>query len=287
MAHRILIVDDDPDIHRMLAAAIEQPDRILDSAYDGEEGLRRAQAQDYDLVITDVNMPRLDGLAFLERLRKARPNAKAVVMTVANTPETIIRALREHAFAYFAKPFTLMAVSEMVERALAADPLGDDIEVLSASPTWLTLRLRCKLETGDRILQFLREMGTDLPAQDKESLAMAIREILVNAIEHGAGSDPDKKVIVTYVRGQRALFYYVRDPGKGFAMENLRHTALANPEQSPLEHVEVREQLGLRPGGFGILITRQIVDELIYNGPGNEVLLVKYLDGQESSTRSR
>jgi anti-sigma regulatory factor (Ser/Thr protein kinase) len=106
---------------------------------------------------------------------------------------------------------------------------------------------------------------------------MAIREILINAIEHGAGSDPQKKVIITFVRGERVLFYYVRDPGKGFAMEKLKHSALSNPEQSPIEHVEVREQLGLRPGGFGILITRQIVDELIYNAAGNEVLLVKYL----------
>ena len=45
-----------------------------------------------------------------------------------------------------------------------------------------------------------------------------------------------------------------------------------------MEHAEIREKLGMRPGGFGILMTRQLVDELIYNEQGNEVLLIKYLD---------
>ena len=63
-------------------------------------------------------------------------------------------------------------------------------------------------------------------------------------------------------------------------MEELPHAAISNPAESPVEHVEVRERLGMRPGGFGLLMTRQLVDEMIYNEVGNEVLLIKYLNGR-------
>jgi two-component system, OmpR family, response regulator len=53
---------------------------------------------------------------------------------------------------------------------------------------------------------------------------------------------------------------------------------VSNPLGSPIDHVEVRQQQGMRPGGFGIFMTRQLVDEMIYNEKGNEVLLIKYLE---------
>jgi CheY-like chemotaxis protein/anti-sigma regulatory factor (Ser/Thr protein kinase) len=274
---RILIVDDDPDVHPLLWAALEMPHRQIESAYDGLAGLERIEAAEYDLVLTDVNMPGMDGLTLLERIRAVRPQTKVVVMTVANTPENIVHAIRKQAFSYFSKPFTIQAVAELVDRALGSDVSEDDIEVLSARPNWLELRLRCKMETADRILQFFREMGMDLPAAEQQNIAAAFREILLNAMEHGAGYDPGKKVTITYVRAARAIFYYVRDPGKGFSFERLTHAAVSNPIGAPLEHTEVRQQQGLRPGGFGILMTRQLVDEMIYNEAGNEVLLIKYL----------
>ncbi len=275
---RTLIVDDDPDVHQLLVAALNAPDRHIESAYDGLAGLRMIEESPYDVVLTDVNMPGLDGLALLERIRLIRPGARVVVMTVANTPDNIIRAIRERAFAYFSKPFSLNAVADMVEQALVSLPATNEIEVLSASRNWLEIRFSCKVETADRILQFLREMETGLPAGERENVVMAFREILLNAIEHGAKADPTKKVRITYIRGERALFYHVRDPGPGFSFEKLAHAAVSNPAASPFEHTEVRKQLGLRPGGFGILMTRNFVDEMLYNEAGNEVLLIKYLD---------
>ncbi|HKW99403.1 MAG TPA: response regulator [Bryobacteraceae bacterium] len=275
---RILIVDDDPDVHQLLVAALQVEGRQIESAYNGLEGLERIRAAHYDLVMTDVNMPGLDGLELLERVHQVRPETKVVVMTVASTPENIIRAIRDRAFSYFSKPFTINAVSEMAARALAGTTADDEIEVISARPNWLGLRLRCKMETADRILQFLRELGMDLPQAEQENIATAFREILLNAIEHGGHSDPNKKVNIAYVRTVRAVLYYVRDPGKGFSFDTLAHAAVSNPLDAPFEHTEVRERLGMRPGGFGILMTRQLVDELIYSEAGNEVLLIKYLN---------
>jgi len=73
------------------------------------------------------------------------------------------------------------------------------------------------------------------------------------------------------------LLYRIADPGTGFTMEGLDHAAISHPD-NPIEHMEVRESKGLRPGGFGILMVKAKVDELIYNEAQNEVVFVKYLD---------
>jgi anti-sigma regulatory factor (Ser/Thr protein kinase) len=90
-------------------------------------------------------------------------------------------------------------------------------------------------------------------------------------------NDPTVYVTVTYTRADGALLFRVRDPGPGFSFDKLMHAAVSNPADSPAEHALNRDKLGLRPGGFGILLTRAFVDELLYNERGNEALLIKYL----------
>jgi anti-sigma regulatory factor (Ser/Thr protein kinase) len=70
----------------------------------------------------------------------------------------------------------------------------------------------------------------------------------------------------------------VKDPGQGFSLDELRHAAINNPPGDFFSHVAVRDTEGRRSGGFGLLLTKKLVDELIYNEQGNEVLLVKYVD---------
>ena len=71
--------------------------------------------------------------------------------------------------------------------------------------------------------------------------------------------------------------YRLDDPGPGFDLNNLKHAALNNPEEDPMAHMKAREEKGLRPGGLGLLLTQQMVDELVYNESRNEVVLIKYL----------
>ena len=68
------------------------------------------------------------------------------------------------------------------------------------------------------------------------------------------------------------------DPGPGFTLESLDHAAVSYPAEKPYEHVRVRQEKGLRPGGFGLLMVQQMVDELLYNEARNEVLFVKYVE---------
>jgi len=275
--HRLLLVDDDPAVHELLSAVLRRPEWHIDSAYDGLEGLGRVQARPYDLVLTDVRMPGMDGLELLHRIREIRPETKVMVMTADSTPANIVRAIREQAFSYFSKPFSPSAVAEMIAQAVNTGHWQDDIEVLSAAPQWVTLRLRCKMETADRLMQFVREMEMDFPPHERENIAAAFRELLMNAIEHGGQSDPDKRVQVTYVRTSRAIVYLIQDPGRGFSFDEIEHAAVANPPDEPTRHLEIRAGKGKRPGGFGILLTRNLVDELIYSEKGNEVLFIKYL----------
>lgn len=274
----ILIVDDDPDIHELLTAALTREDYLLEHVYDGLQALATLQAQPVDLVITDVRMPHLDGLELLKRIYQVRPGTKVLVMTAESTPSTIISSLRDHAYAYFGKPFSLDAVAEMVNRALSAPSAHGDIEVISAIPQWISLQLRCKLEVADRIIPFLQQMEAGLSPQEREDIGTAFRELLMNAIEHGGHSDPSKTVRVDYVRTARSIIHKIWDPGQGFSFNDLRHAAISNGPDAPFEHLKERDRLGLRAGGFGILVTRQLADELIYNQAGNEVLLIKYVN---------
>ena len=278
---RILVVDDDPDIHTLLSFSARDMPWQIESAYDGVEGLEKLQTPGgYDLVITDVCMPKLDGLELLERIQQISPVTPVVVMTAQNTSETIVRAIREKAFTYFSKPFSPEAVVDMISRALEAPAADDDVEVLSARPHWISFLLRCKLGIADRLVQFFRELPVDLTPDEQNDIAVAFRELLINAIEHGGHLDPEQKVEVTYIRLARAILYYVRDPGEGFSFENLAHAAVGGTPENPFGHVEVRQQAGMRAGGFGMLITKNIADEVIYNERGNQVLLVKYLPPQ-------
>ena len=80
------------------------------------------------------------------------------------------------------------------------------------------------------------------------------------------------------MRGKRMLLYRIRDPGDGFSLEELTHAAISNPPEEPVRHLEIRDAMGIRPGGFGVMLTRKLVDDLIYSEQGNDVLLIKYLE---------
>ena len=110
----------------------------------------------------------------------------------------------------------------------------------------------------------------------RDELLSAFREIALNAMEHGAGFEPDQVIEVCAMRTQRAIVYYVKDPGPGFSPERLPHAAVSNPPDDPLAHTEKRAELGLRPGGFGLLIARKVVDEFLWSEKANEVLLIKH-----------
>lgn len=273
----ILIVDDDPATHTLLDAMLQSEDLELESAYDGYQALARLDTRHFDLVLTDIHMPGMDGLTLLKQIRERHPDTKVVVMTAETTAQTVVLAIRDQAFSYLSKPLSRAGLIDTIQGAFTGQVDPDDIEVLSARPGWISIRLRCKMVIADRLAQFFREISTELSPEERESISTAFRELLMNAIEHGGKSNPDERVNMTYVRTGRAIIYYIKDPGEGFSFRDLKHAAVSNTAGDPFEHAEVRDRLGIRPGGFGILLTKNFADELIYSEKGNEVMLVKYL----------
>ena len=110
----------------------------------------------------------------------------------------------------------------MAGTALRADNWRDAIQVVSGFPHWLTLRASCHLLTADRLVRFMTELQSSLPG-DRDLLITAFREMLLNAMEHGAGFDPEKVIEVTAARTARAIVYHFRDPGVGFEPATLEH----------------------------------------------------------------
>jgi anti-sigma regulatory factor (Ser/Thr protein kinase) len=132
-------------------------------------------------------------------------------------------------------------------------------------------------------MTFAKELSAQLSEDTRQEFMVALREILLNAMEHGAAFNPEQVVEVTAVRTGRALVFHIRDPGSGFRPEGLAQGTTAGPHHDPITHVSQREELGLRPGGYGLLLAAGTVDELIYGEFGNEVLLIKYVDSASTA----
>ena len=231
------------------------------------------------LVITGRKTRALDDVELLRRIRSVRPHTRMIILTDEWVPGDVVAAMREGAFSYFSAPFDASELATMVDAAMAAPCWDDGIEVLAATPSWVRLAARCDMGTANRLVQFLRgAKDPSIPEADREAVIAAFKEILLNAMEHGGHFDPSQYVEIAFVRIRRAVVCRVKDPGEGFSLEELRHAAVNSPPDDPFSHLAVREAQGLRAGGFGLLLAKKLVDELIYSEQGNDVLLVKYID---------
>jgi anti-sigma regulatory factor (Ser/Thr protein kinase) len=203
-------------------------------------------------------------------------------MTSDDAPETLLKAVRENAFKYVHKPVDAPALLQTVREVLKA-PDAPPIEVISARPEWVELVVPCTREAAERIQVVMAQLDTDLATELRESIAYAFRELLLNAIEWGGRLDPTRKVRIACLRARRMLMYRIADPGPGFEIDDLPHAAIGQPPDDPILHMQVREAKGIRPGGFGLLMVRASVDELLYNEKRNEVVFVKYLEDAPTS----
>jgi CheY-like chemotaxis protein len=280
-----LLIASESEIEQSLRKLLEPHGWEIATASDNAGALERVKLQHFDLIVTGISSSGAEDVDLLRKMRSVRPHTRMIIVTDESTPKDVIDSMRERAFSYFAKPFSLEHLEEIVRIAVEGPCWDDGIEVAAATPDWIDLLVRCDTKTADRLLQFMREVS-DLPDREGRDAGLAFREILLNAMEHGGQFDPEQYVEISYVRTRKMVACRIKDPGKGFSLEELRHSALANPPGDPLRHAVVREQQGLRPGGYGVLLARHLVDELLYSEHGNEVLLVKYLDQARQWTGS-
>jgi len=252
----------------------------VDRANSPADAIVHVARKPYHLVLIDHTAEgdvTEEQLGYIRALQAIRPGTKTIVLVSHTTTGKVIEALRHGVAAYFSRPFDPSAVQRTIATALSTPNWSDGIELLSASPEFISIRLRCSMDTADRLTLFMREVPCALAVRERTDLSVAFREMLLNAIEHGGKLDPNEWVRVSRVRTQRAVVYYIQDPGEGFSRSDLKHAAISNPG-NPFAHLEIRAAENMRPGGFGMLLTTRSVDEVIYNQQGNEVILIKRLD---------
>ena len=114
---RVLVIDDEKGLRDMLSYTLRRIGFEVAVAEDGEKGLEAARAADFDVVICDVMMPGLDGIAVLEILKRERSALEVVMVTGFPTDGTAARAKELGAFDYLAKPYEVMSLRATLEKA--------------------------------------------------------------------------------------------------------------------------------------------------------------------------
>jgi anti-sigma regulatory factor (Ser/Thr protein kinase)/ActR/RegA family two-component response regulator len=278
-----LVVAGDPQIDTLLLKVLNPGSWIVLRVPDNLAALAAARARAFELIVTSDKTSGREDIELLRQIRRVRPHTRLIILAGESTPADVITSMRERAFSYFSKPFSLNSLAEMIRIASEGPCWDDGIEVVSGTPELIRILARCDVKTADRLGQFLNEVA-ELPDPERNQVATAFREMLLNAIEHGGRLDPNQYVEIEYVRARSMVTCHITDPGSGFTLDEIPHAAIANPAEDPIRHSALRDEQGMRPGGFGILLAQQLVDELIYGQDGNEVLLIKYLDSNRSKS---
>jgi anti-sigma regulatory factor (Ser/Thr protein kinase) len=193
------------------------------------------------------------------------------MVTARGGYEDRVRGLQVGANHYLTKPFT----EEQLRRAVTTVLTWREELQRRGAEGEVHFQLLSDvryLEDLNRLLASLF-LFTPLAQSQVRQLITVVRELGVNAIEWGHQRQVDRVVTVTYHIDREKVTIVIRDTGPGFNPRDLPHAA--HPDD-PIAHLPMREALGLREGGFGILMARAMVDALEYNEKGNEVRLVKF-----------
>lgn len=274
MDRKALIIEDDPEIGFLLSEYVRS--RFFEPTWldIGGAAVQWARENQPDLILLDLMLPDRDGYDVCQELKLDRAtNLIPIIMATARVqPEDRKHGLEVGANYYLTKPFTEAEVEGAIDHVLA---WRDDLEQHGTEGE-IHFHLPSDFHCLDELNHLLASLFlfTGLSDGEIRKLMIAVRELGMNAIEWGHQKQVDRIVTVTYRIDADKLTIIIRDTGPGFDPGRLPHAANA---EDPAGHMLVREMLGLRDGGFGILMARGLVDDLCYNDTGNEVRLVKCL----------
>jgi DNA-binding response OmpR family regulator len=267
---KILVVDDKPHERNTVCSVLESAGYYVRSAVDGIEALEKIRDDSFDLLLVDVRMPRMNGPELLASLPKvSRP--RVVIITDDDSPEVLIYSLREKTSVFIAKPMEPERLLQLVRETLQSPPEADQIEILSAEPNWLEIRFPCVVREADHIETVVDQLNQSLSPGVRQSLRMALHELLLNALKWGGHGGPSAQAQIEYLRTPKFILCRVADSGSGFVPSDCRHSSLERdvPEAFPS---------GWRTEGFELRFAKSLVDELVYTEAQNQIAIVKYLD---------
>ena len=282
---RVLVVEDSPTQASDLCFLLEDAGFSVDVAGDGVAALESLRMGSPDLIVTDLQMPRMDGLALVEAVRREFPSVPVVLITAHGSEEIAARALRNGAASYVPKRYLQRDLAQIVGQIIAmAAPDPEQERVLG---TLEETRFRFVLANDETVvaplIRRLEEVVLEMGVCDRGELirlAVALREAIVNAIDHGnleldselrqedernywrlGDERRERKVRVDVGVTRQDATFAVRDEGPGFDPSKL-------PDPTDPANLS-------RIGGRGLLLVRTLMDEVRFNATGNEITLVK------------
>lgn len=146
---RILVIEDEPRILAFLSRGLEAEGFVVDGAGDGRSGLARASRDRYDLVVLDLLLPRLDGLAVLRELQRGRPELPVVIVSARSDLETKLRGFDLGACDYVPKPFVLDELLARIRAQLRNSRRGDDDRAVVRAGQLILDVARRQVQLGD------------------------------------------------------------------------------------------------------------------------------------------
>jgi CheY-like chemotaxis protein len=291
----ILVVDDSAvDRRRTEKLLAKTPGLTVLSASNGREALDTLGSSLPDLVVTDMQMPEMDGLRLVEEIRAKYPAIPVILMTAHGSEELAVQALQRGAASYVPKrnlaqdlPDTIDSLLEVSKSSRSQQRL---LECLVSTESQFILENDVALIPS--LIGHLEGNLTRMRLCDENGLirvAVALREALINAIQHGnleidsrlrEGDDrdfyqlveqrrqqepyQDRRVHVFAKESHHEAVYVVRDEGPGFDPATL-------PDPTDPANLE-------KVSGRGLLLIRTFMDEVHHNNSGNEITMVKRLD---------
>jgi len=277
VARKALIVEDERDTGELLAEILRRRGFEATLLLEGKPAVPWIRSHLPDVVLLDLMLPDRDGYQICEDLKLDRQTnlIPIIMVTARDLPQDRLHGLQVGANAYLTKPFTV----EQLESAIHDVLIWREDLVRSGTEGEIHFELNSALQYLEELNHLLASLFlfSGLTEQQIRELMMAVRELGSNAIEWGNQKQFQRIVTVTYRIDSAKVTIAIQDSGSGFDPRNLPHAARL---EDPVGHLTLRETLGIREGGFGILMARGLVDELTYNDAGNEVRLVKYFAAQ-------
>jgi len=274
MPRTVLVVDDERDTNDILASFAHARGFEPIQVFSGAQTLAAIAERQPDLILLDLMLPDIDGFELCDRLKRSRETNLIPIIMVTALQDAHHRAagVRVGANGYLTKPFKVEQLYEMMQRALD----WSDEHRQRGTTGEIHFDIRSELTYLAQANDMLADLFAHTPLTERQikDLRQAIMEMGGNAIEWGHKRNAELVLRITYRIDPKCVTLIIQDQGPGF---NPRHLPHAASDEDPIGHLEIRNELGLREGGFGIMLARGLVDEFRYNQLGNEVTLVKRL----------
>ncbi len=296
----ILVVDDSAADRELAGHLLAKNSWSVIYAEDGRQALTRMREHDVDLVLTDLVMPDLDGLAFVEQAKIDHPLVPVVLMTARGSEEIAVRALEAGAASYVAKKVLVRDLPEVVQRILDASREHKSYTRLLGRLQKASFTLENDLELISSLVSYLTRVLRDsgmFDESDCHGITTALDEALTNAYYHGnlevrsdirehdvrayrmlaeqrrqAAPYRDRRIRVSANLTSDEARFVITDEGRGFDVA-------AVPDPTAPENLA-------RPSGRGIFLMKTFLDDVRYNDAGNEVTLLKRRTGAGALTAS-